>query len=121
LQRPPDIVAECVGKPGLLQRAVELAKRGGQVLSMGMCSAPDTIVPAFGSFREVSIHFPLAYSRTDLVETIRAFDSGTASPDAIVSTTIGLFDLPAMIERMRGPHDHMKVQVAPGSHSRRNH
>lgn len=121
LQRAPDIVAECVGKPGLLQRAVELAKRGGQVLSMGMCAAPDTIVPAFGSFREVSIHFPLAYSRADLVETIRAFDSGKARPDAMVSTTIGLFELPAMIEQMRGPHEHMKVQVAPASHSRRNH
>jgi (R,R)-butanediol dehydrogenase/meso-butanediol dehydrogenase/diacetyl reductase len=115
LQRPPDIVAECVGKPGLLQRAVELAKPGGQVLSMGMCSAPDTIVPAFGSFREVSIHCPLAYSRTDLMETIHAFDNGSARPDAMVSTTIGLLELPAMIEHMRGPHDHMKVQVAPGS------
>lgn len=110
---PPDIVAECIGKPGMLHLAIEKAKLGGHVLSMGMCSVPDTVIPAFNTFREVSVHFPLAYSIDDLVETIRAFDGGEVRPEDMVSETIGLHDLPAMIEEMRGPHDHLKVQVAP--------
>lgn len=110
---PPDIVAECIGKPGMIQLAIENAKLGGHVLSMGMCSAPDTIIPAFGTFREVSVHFPLAYSPADLIETIRAFDAGTVRPEDMVSSTIGLADLPAMIEEMRGPNDHLKVHVNP--------
>jgi len=110
---PPDIVAECIGKEGMIQAAIGHAKLGGHVLSMGMCSAPDSLIPAFGTFREVSVHFPLAYSPDDLVATIRAFDAGKVRPEDMVSSTIALGDLPAMLDEMRGPHDHLKVHVAP--------
>lgn len=110
---PADIVAECVGKPGMLQLAIEKATLGGQVLSMGMCTVPDTVIPAMNTFREVSLHFPLAYSFEDFTETIRAFDAGSVRPDDMVSATIALADLPAMIEEMRGPHSHLKVLVDP--------
>ena len=110
---PPDIVAECIGKPGMIGLAIEQAKLGGTVLSLGMCTAPDTVLPAFAVFREVSLHFPLAYSTEDFTETIRAFDKGKVRPGDMISETIGLHALPAMIEEMRGAHSHLKVQVAP--------
>jgi (R,R)-butanediol dehydrogenase/meso-butanediol dehydrogenase/diacetyl reductase len=110
---PPDIVAECIGKPGMLGLAIEKARLGGAVLSMGMCAVPDPVIPAFNTFKEVSLHFPLAYSIEDFTETIRAFDAGTVRPESMVSDTIGLHDLPAMLEEMRGPHDHLKVLVDP--------
>ncbi|MEO6716278.1 MAG: alcohol dehydrogenase catalytic domain-containing protein [Novosphingobium sp.] len=109
----PDIVAECVGKPGMITMAIEKVRMGGAVLSMGMCSMPESIVPAVSTFKEVSLHFPLAYSIEDFTETIRAFDAGKVRPEEMVSTTIGLDELPDMIETMRGPHEHLKVQVAP--------
>ena len=109
----PDIVAECVGKPGMIARAIDKVRLGGSVLSLGMCSMPETIIPAMNTFKEVSLHFPLAYSIEDFTETIRAFDAGTVRPEDMVSATIGLGELPAMIETMRGPHEHLKVQVAP--------
>lgn len=111
---PPDIVAECVGKPGMIAMAIDKVRLGGAVLSMGMCSMPETIVPAMNSFKEVSLHFPLAYSIEDFTETIRAFDAGKVRPEEMVSATVRLDELPAMIEAMRGPHEHLKVQVAPG-------
>jgi threonine dehydrogenase-like Zn-dependent dehydrogenase len=70
-------------------------------------------LPAFAVFRDVSLHFPLAYSTEDFAETVRAFDTGKVRPGDMISETIGLHDLPAMIEEMRGPHSHLKVQVAP--------
>ena len=110
---PPDIVAECVGKPGMIALAIDKVRLGGSVLSMGMCSMPETIVPAMNTFKEVSLHFPLAYSIEDFAETIRAFDAGTVRPGDMVSATIALDELPAMLETMRGPHEHLKVQVVP--------
>lgn len=110
---PPDIVAECVGKVGMIGLAIDKVRMGGAVLSMGMCSMPETIVPAMNTFKEVSLHFPLAYSLEDFTETIRAFDAGKVRPGDMVRATIGLAELPAMIETMRGPHEHLKVQVAP--------
>jgi (R,R)-butanediol dehydrogenase/meso-butanediol dehydrogenase/diacetyl reductase len=112
---PADMVAECVGKPGMIAMAIDKVRLGGAVLSMGMCSLPETIVPAMNTFKEVSLHFPLAYSIEDFTETIRAFDAGKVRPEDMVSATIGLNELPAMIEAMRGPHEHLKVLVAPNA------
>jgi threonine dehydrogenase-like Zn-dependent dehydrogenase len=110
---PADIVAECVGKPDMLSCAIGHVRLGGTVLSMGMCSAPDPILPAMATFREATLHFPLAYGFEDFTETIRAFDAGTVSPDSMISSTIALDALGATLDEMRGRHDHLKVQVDP--------
>jgi threonine dehydrogenase-like Zn-dependent dehydrogenase len=109
----PDIVAECIGKPGMIGLAIQHARLGGTVLSLGMCTVADPLLPAFAVFKEVSLHFPLAYALDDVEQTIRAFDSGTVAVGEMVSKTISLAELPAMIHEMRGEHDHLKVQVAP--------
>ncbi|MFT4027012.1 MAG: alcohol dehydrogenase catalytic domain-containing protein [Novosphingobium sp.] len=110
---PPDIVAECVGKPGMLQLAIDRARLGGRVLSMGMCGVPDPLVPVLATFREVVLHFPLGYSPDDFVATIRAFDAGQVRPEQMVGETVGLDALPALFDEMRGQHDHLKVHVDP--------
>lgn len=113
LPEPPDLVVEATGKAGMLQSAVEKARIGGSVVSLGMCVQPDPVIPAFNSFREISMYFPVAYSPEDFVETIRAFDSGTIRPEVMVSETLSLDQLPGLVEEMRGAHHHLKVQIAP--------
>jgi (R,R)-butanediol dehydrogenase/meso-butanediol dehydrogenase/diacetyl reductase len=113
LPTPPDIVVEATGKPGILMTAVEQARLGGTVISLGMCPSPDHVIPAFNTFREVAMLFPLAYSPEDFLETVCAFDAGDVRPEAMVSETLALAALPALIEEMRGPHAHLKVQIAP--------
>ena len=110
---PADVVAECIGEPGMIGLAIDKVRLGGAVLSMGMCSLPETILPAMNTFKEVSLHFPLAYSIEDFTETIRTFDAGKVRPEHMVSKVIGLDEFPAMLEAMRGPHEELKVQVAP--------
>ena len=79
-----------------------------------MCGPRISSIIAGSAWRPiVSLHFPLAYSLDDFTETLRAFDKGTVRPGHMISETIGLHALPAMIEEMRGPHSHLKVQVAP--------
>jgi threonine dehydrogenase-like Zn-dependent dehydrogenase len=111
---PADIVVEATGKPGMVMAAAQQARLGGTVLSLGMCPSPDHIVPAFNTFRELTILFPLAYSPEDFVETVRAFDAGDVRTEAMVSGTRPLDGLPALVEELRGAHDHLKVQIAPG-------
>ncbi|MGE0284155.1 MAG: zinc-binding dehydrogenase [Rhizobiaceae bacterium] len=108
-----DIVAECIGKPGMLQQAVERVRLGGSVISMGMCVVNDTLLPAFTAFREATLHFPVGYSPQDFIETIRAFDADRIRPELMVSEVMQLDALPALIEEMRGVHSHQKVQIAP--------
>lgn len=109
-----DIVVECIGKPGMLQQAIQYVRLGGDVISMGMCVVNDTVLPAFNTFREVRLHFPLAYSPQDFVETIRHFEADRIRPELMVSEVLPLDALPALLEEMRGPHNHQKVQIAPG-------
>jgi (R,R)-butanediol dehydrogenase/meso-butanediol dehydrogenase/diacetyl reductase len=112
---PPDIVVEAIGQPGMLHVATERVRPGGAVVSLGMCTAHDPVLPAFNAFREVSLHFPLSYSPDDFIETIRAFDAARFRPEVMVSEMMPLSALPALIEEMRGHHSHHKVQIAPAA------
>ncbi len=110
---PPDIVVEAIGQPGMLHQAAERVRPGGAVISLGMCTAFDPVLPAFNAFREVSLHFPLSYSPEDFTQTIRAFDAARIRPEAMVSEVLPLSAVPGLIEEMRGRHTHHKVQIAP--------
>ena len=110
---PPDFVVEATGKVGMLHGAVEQARTGGAVVSLGMCVVADTVLPAFNAFKEVSMHFPVGYSVEDFTETIRAFDQGAIRPEVTVSEVVKLADLPRLMAEMRGEHSHLKVQIVP--------
>jgi (R,R)-butanediol dehydrogenase/meso-butanediol dehydrogenase/diacetyl reductase len=113
MPEPADIVVEAAGKPGMVMAAAEQARLGGTVLSLGMCPSADHVVPALNTFRELSILFPLGYSPEDFTETLRAFDADAIRAGAMIGETLPLDRLPALIEQMRGPHDHLKTQIAP--------
>ncbi len=111
---PPDIVAECVGKPGMLDMAMRLVRPQGTVLSMGMCMYPEPVTPALGTFKEVRLFFPMAYTADEFVETARAFDSGDIDPALMISDVIALDDFPETMDALRaGTRRSLKVHVDP--------
>ena len=111
---PPDLVAECVGKEGMLGQAAGYVRPQGTVLSMGMCQCAEPVAPAAFNFRETKLVFPIAYTIDEFVETARAFDADDMPPEAMVSDVIALEALPGMIEQMRaGAWRGLKVQVDP--------
>lgn len=110
---PPDVVVEGIGKPGALSEAVARLRTGGTVLSLGMCTGHDPVIPAFTAFRDATLIFPIGYSPEDFTETVRLFDAGSIRPGVAVTETMVLSSLPALVEEMRGPNDHLKVQITP--------
>lgn len=111
---PPDIVAECVGKTGMLDLATQHVRRQGTVLSLGMCSHDDRLVPARCTAKEIQLLFPHAYTVGEIAETARAFDSGRVRPDLMVSEVISLEQLPGTLEALRaGQQKSLKVHVDP--------
>jgi (R,R)-butanediol dehydrogenase/meso-butanediol dehydrogenase/diacetyl reductase len=110
---PPDCVVEGTGKPGALGEAVARVRIGGTVVSLGMCTGHDPVVPAFNAFKEATLVFPVGYRPDDFAETVRAFDRGVIRPRVSVTETIALAGLPALVEEMREPNHHMKVQITP--------
>jgi len=110
---PWDIVAECAGKSGLLNKAIELVRPTGTVISLGMCMQTEPILPVYCAFKEIRLHFPVAYSVNEFVATARAFEAGKVKPEIMVDDVIGLEDVPVVIEKMRSGTGTMKVQVDP--------
>ena len=108
----PDVVADCVGKPETIPLAATLARGGGTVLGMGMCTQPVTVLPALFNFSGLHLIFPIGYTANEFEATARTFDAGRIDPAAIVSDVIPLEQLPARLDAMRrGDGGGLKVHV----------
>lgn len=110
--RGADVVAECAGASGMIDRALGYVRPQGTIVSLGMCQRAEAILPVNAAFKEARLLFPMAYSYNEFVETVRAFDADPTAPTAMVSDVIPLDDLPATIENLRaGTRKGLKVQV----------
>ena len=110
----PDIVVECVGKPGMLAKAIEQVRPGGTVISMGMCMHSEPILGALCTFKEIKMMFPLGYSLSEFEKTARTFDADHVDPALMVSDLISLDSLPTTLEDMRNGLKSLKIHVDPG-------
>lgn len=111
----PEIVAECVGKTGMLAEAIGRVRIHGTVVSMGMCQHHESVVPVACNFKETRMVFPLAYTVAEFLDTARTFDREGFHPDLTVGATIGLETLPATIAAMRSGHEGGKILVDPSA------
>lgn len=110
----PDIVAECVGKEGMLNLASRHVGPRGTIMSMGMWQHGDPVVPALMGHKEAKLLFPRGYTVDEFESTVRAFDSGTLDPQVMVSDTVSLEALPAIIGELHaGTRKGLKILVDP--------
>ncbi len=107
----PDIVLECIGKPGFLAKGVQHVRPFGEVISMGFCTADDSIVPAIAAFKAVTFKFAVDYIRSDFERSIAAFDRGHADTKMLVSVEVPLDQLPQTLEMHRSNNDATKIHV----------
>jgi (R,R)-butanediol dehydrogenase/meso-butanediol dehydrogenase/diacetyl reductase len=110
---PPDIVYECVGAPGFLQKAVRHARLYGQVISLGFGASPDPITPSEAAFKAVTLQFPAGYSLADFRYVARTLKQGHVDPKRMISSVVPLSECPEMFDRLQGSHAETKVQIAP--------
>ncbi len=109
----PDVVAECIGVAGGLQKAVHHAGLFGRVVSLGLGAKPDPIVPAAAGMKGVSIYFPVGYSMEDFRETAHAVLDSEIDPQIMISSVISLEEVPKMFADLSGSHNQTKVHIAP--------
>lgn len=107
----PETVFECVGAPGLVNKAIEYAATYGQVISLGFCTEPDTLTPAMAGFKGVSLQFPVGYSLREFEYVAAVMDKGHIDPAMLVTSVISIDDLPATFDRLRAANTETKVQL----------
>jgi len=110
----PDVVVECVGLPGMLNRSVEFVRPRGTVIMAGTCPTPDQFAPIMGSLKEVRMLFPILYGVADFQQSIDALDKGGAdAARAMVTDTVNMAQFPDAFEALRKPSAQCKVMLAP--------
>jgi (R,R)-butanediol dehydrogenase/meso-butanediol dehydrogenase/diacetyl reductase len=109
----PTAVLECVGVPGTLQHAADVAGAEALVTVVGVCMQPDTVTPLVALSKELTMRFVLYYLRADFERTLAALAGEAFDPTVLITDDIGLDDLPARFEALRRPTTEGKVLVRP--------
>ncbi len=106
---PPDIIFECVGAPGLLQQCIEMAPQRGQIVPVGVCEQPDTIMPFFGLVKELRVQFAIAYTEDDFETCLQMLAERRIDVSPMVTDVVSLEELPEAFEALRTPSHQCKV------------
>ncbi len=110
----PEIVFECVGKPGLIDQCVGLVAPRGKVVVLGLCTAPDHMDSFRAISKEVDIVMSVFFTMPEFETAIRALDGGTCTPQHLVSSHVPLLEMPEAFEALRRRTTQCKVLVDPG-------
>lgn len=102
---PPPLVFECVGVPGTLQQAMDLAAGRGRVMVVGACMTEDRITPMTGIRKHLTLRFLLGYSPEEVAEALAAIAGGAIVPAPLVTRTVGLDGLPEAFHALGNPQD----------------
>jgi (R,R)-butanediol dehydrogenase / meso-butanediol dehydrogenase / diacetyl reductase len=110
---PARVVMECVGRPGVIQHAMEVAATDGHVTLVGACMQPDSFHPLVPTSKELTLQFVVYYRRRDFTQTLAQLASGRLDPDPLVTGVVGLDELPARFDTLLGENSDCKVLIHP--------
>jgi (R,R)-butanediol dehydrogenase/meso-butanediol dehydrogenase/diacetyl reductase len=109
----PDVVFECVGKPGVLAQCIEHVRIKGTVVVLGLCTAPDTFVPFRAVSKEARIQTSAFFDFQEFCRVIDTLESGDTTPRALITGAVKLADMPPAFEALRRRTTECKVLVDP--------
>ncbi|BBE74392.1 zinc-dependent alcohol dehydrogenase [Oharaeibacter diazotrophicus] len=110
----PDIVFECVGKRGLIAAAVGAVRLQGTVVGVGLCIGGDEWDPFVALSKEVNLLFSVFFHQgNEFAVALDALAATPFRPQALVTDTIGLGQVPQVFEGLRRRTTQCKVLIRP--------
>ena len=109
----PDVIFECVGVPGLIQQAIEIAAYEATIMVVGVCFQEDKFRPNVALSRELTISFSNCYTHQDFDGVLDALASGKLDPSAMHTATVDLDGLPGVFEDLIATKSGCKTLVDP--------
>ncbi len=110
---PPDIVFECVGRPGLIANAVDYVRPRGTVVVLGLCTVADRFMPFRAVSKEINLVTSAFFSLDEFQAALNALEGPGAVPLSLISQTVSLAQMPEAFEHLRQRTHQCKVMVAP--------
>ncbi len=108
-----DTVFECAGVPGMIDTSVGCVKRGGTIVVLGICMAPDPISTFPAVLNEVTIKFSFVADKREYEIVLDALSGGSVEPRATITGTVSLDETPARFDSLRTDKSATKVMIAP--------
>jgi threonine dehydrogenase-like Zn-dependent dehydrogenase len=107
------VIFECVGVPGLLQAVIQGAPYGAEIVLLGVCIQPDTIVPASAITKHLTIRTAVFYSQDEFKRSLHDLAEGVLDVGFFITDRIGLSGVSDAFERLANPGDQVKILVEP--------
>lgn len=108
-----DVVFEAVGVPGVISQCIGTVRFRGRIVVVGVCMQPDQIFPFGAIVKEATLHFVLAYEKSDFQYTVDMLDQGRIDPTPMITDEIGLDGVASAFSALESPDAQCKVLVRP--------
>jgi (R,R)-butanediol dehydrogenase/meso-butanediol dehydrogenase/diacetyl reductase len=109
----PDVVFECVGRPGVLAEALEHVRPRGNIVILGLCTSMDSFVPFRAVSKEVKFITSAFFSLREYRTALDTLDGGSSAARLLITDTVPLTELPVVFENLRQRTSQCKVMVCP--------
>ena len=110
---PPEVVFECVGIPGMIAHCVDRAAFGGEIVVVGFCTKPDSLVPSAALVKELDLTFSIGETKADFQFVVDMLAAGRIQPDPMITRVVSFDELPAAFEALKTTSDQCKVILDP--------
>jgi (R,R)-butanediol dehydrogenase/meso-butanediol dehydrogenase/diacetyl reductase len=109
----PSVILECVGVPGTQQLAMDYAPAGGRIVVVGVCMAPDTILPVKAITKELQVNYVYMYNRQDFELALDLMHRELIDPTPMISGNVTFEDFPRTFENLKNDKTACKVILMP--------
>ena len=109
----PAVVFEAVGVPGIINDVMRRAPMGSRLVVAGVCMEPDTVLPFFGTAKEISVQFVFAYDPKEFADSLRAIAEGEIDVAPLITGEVDLEGVGQAFDELAHPDAHCKVLVTP--------
>ncbi|MGQ0844348.1 MAG: alcohol dehydrogenase catalytic domain-containing protein [Sporichthyaceae bacterium] len=107
------VVFECVGLPGIIDHIVTSAPLYTRVVVVGVCMERDAISPMTALVKEISLQFVFAYDPGEFRDTLHLMADGKVDPTPLITSTVGLDEVPTAFDELGKAEAQAKILVAP--------
>jgi (R,R)-butanediol dehydrogenase / meso-butanediol dehydrogenase / diacetyl reductase len=109
----PDVVFECVGRPGVLAEALEHVRPRGNIVILGLCTSADSFIPFRAVSKEIKLITSAFFNLREYQTALDTLDGGRSPARLLITDTVPLARLPVVFEKLRQRTSQCKVMVRP--------
>lgn len=111
--RQPDLIYECVGKPGLLNHIIGSVAPRARIVMGGFCLEPEQLYVPTAQCKRLKINFACGEEPQDMELALRAICDGRIDVRPWIGARIGLSEVATALQGMNDPASPVRTVVDP--------